>query len=75
MQYIVGANCFAPKIYCIEFAVRKKVVKENRSVWRKKQLFQTIFLLTNMPIYCVVPGCTSKQYGKRNSHEKISFHR
>ncbi len=25
MQYIVGANCFAPKIYCIEFAV-----KENR---------------------------------------------
>ena len=27
MQYIVGANCFAHKIYCIEFAVRKKVVK------------------------------------------------
>ena len=24
MQYIVGANCFAPKMYCIEFAVGKK---------------------------------------------------
>ena len=38
MQYIVGADCFAPKIYCIEFEVRKKV-KENRSVWRKKKNF------------------------------------
>jgi hypothetical protein len=29
MQYIVGANCFAPKIYCIEFAVGKKSRKTS----------------------------------------------
>ena len=44
MQYIVGANCFAPKIYCIEFAVGKKSRKTS-PVWRKQSLFQ---------IYCVV---------------------
>jgi hypothetical protein len=44
VQYIVGANCFAPKIYCIELAVGKKV-EENLPVWRKQSLFQ---------IYCVV---------------------
>jgi hypothetical protein len=31
MQYIVGANCFAPKIYCIEFAVGKKSRKTSPS--------------------------------------------
>jgi hypothetical protein len=55
MQYIVGANCFAPKIYCIEFAV-------------KTITFSNILCRT------VVPGCTRKQYGKRDSCEKISFH-
>ncbi len=70
MQYIVGANCFAPKIYSIEFAV-----KENR-LEKKKLTFSDGFSFnTNMPIYCVVAGCQSKQYGKSNSHEKISFHR
>ena len=31
MQYIVGANCFAPKIYCIQFAVGKKSRKTSPS--------------------------------------------
>jgi hypothetical protein len=31
MQYIVGANCFAPKMYCLEFAVGKKSRKTSPS--------------------------------------------
>jgi hypothetical protein len=38
MQYIVGANCFAPKIYCIEFAV-----KENRLEKKKANFFRRFF--------------------------------
>ncbi len=44
---LVGANCFAPKIYCIEFAV-----KENR-LEKKKLTFQTVFLLILICRYIV----------------------
>ena len=66
MQYIVGANCFAPKIYCIEFAVGKKS--------RKTPRLEKTITFSNILCRTVVPGCTRKQYGKRYSCEKISFH-
>jgi hypothetical protein len=57
MQYIVGENCFAPKIYCIEFAVGKKsrinnhffkyIVSYCRSRMHKETIRKEIFLREN----------------------------
>ena len=63
MQYIVGANCFAPKIYCIEFAVGKSrgklppsgennhffkyIVSYCRSWMHKETIRKEIFLREN----------------------------
>ena len=48
MQYIVGANCFAPKIYRIAFAVRKKSQRKPSG----EKLFSDGFSLCTIVIIC-----------------------